>query len=56
MATLFPPRKPLEMANTSWALARLQLTTNPLMQALSSQSLAQISEFYGQSIANTAWS
>jgi len=32
---MFPPKRPLELANMSWALARLRLMDDPLMAAIS---------------------
>lgn len=56
MQFMFPPKKPLELANIAWSLARLRMPDHPLRPAISSQSIAQMTEFYGQSMANMAWS
>lgn len=43
----FPPRKPHELANIAWALARLRLWYQPLMPAIATQAIIQMAEFSG---------
>lgn len=43
------------MANTAWALSKLQVCDEPLMQAIASQSIRQIAQCGAQNLGNLAW-
>lgn len=45
----------LELTNLARAWAMLQFRDGPLLKAISAASLARISQFDTQNLANTAW-
>lgn len=47
--------RPQQLGNTLWAISRINILHQPLLDALSSQSLPKIRQFEAQEISNSLW-
>lgn len=43
------------LVNIAWSVATVQVSHEPLMNALASRSIARIAQFSGQGLSNPAW-